>query len=62
LIETTKKMFSRQKRNFRSQASEIRATHSDFVSFATVANVIKHKPMLLLISQFKFVKKKTLID
>jgi len=33
----------------------MRASHSDFVS-STVANVIKHKPMLFLISQFKFVK------
>jgi len=34
------------KRKFRSRADEIRASHSDFVS-STVANVIKHKPMLL---------------
>jgi len=43
------------KKKFKNRASEIRASHSDFVS-STVANVIKHKPMLLLISQSKLVK------
>jgi len=34
----------------------MQASHSDLVFSATVANVIKHKPMLLLISQLEFVK------